>query len=891
MRLNKKRLAALAMSAVMAASAVPFPVYAEELSAGEDVVVSAETTVETPEVGAGTVITWVYDETVTPVWYWNNDKDFGVTYGEKNADNPSEKREVKLTQADGVKAVVKDAANCGHGTKVEMIATLGSKGEVKVEYNNDVTVGEHQYKLETVTEVEPTCNAAGKGYTHLVCEVCNTEKPGSKVENVVIAPTEKHTFDTQVKVAKSENVKTKVENGLTVLDLDKEGKVQLIDVTKEGTYTLAKHCTTCNTWVEEKEVTVPGVTVATARVQDGTVEGIVQTAAQLTALSEGKEASTFKIDENKIELKDCKTAGSYVIEYLDANGNVKDTQKVTVQPHHYNVKKVAVFKTKNDKDNADVTYDAKTKEFKVTSKSCYLPIEYTEVSYCSATNCSLEDMTVKYALTADASGNNKAVTSIINVIDKKDNVAEPTGNHTYDINAYNAIKGKIDNKGYADIEKVEEIIAAATYKDQVKLVLPADFCTKGGDVVVNFICTMDKETVTKTLEFKALAPGHKEPANGVVENKKDATCEHAGSYDSVKRCARCEEELSRVTKVLPRLKHTNEESVATNGVGTDDYLTDKDAELKFVGDVVVKPNNKEYKAGVVIDTKYNNQSFAGYSTDKVNLGVYSEVFTNCQKCGNHEVRLANYLQRDNVKVTIKEVQNDKNGSAGYIVLEAVYTKTNAGADNGKTVTLTSAKIPYYSSIEAYNGRVEPESKNGLYKDEDGKYRYYVDGVLQKDFTGILDYAGNKFLIVSGELANDVNGLWYSEADKTWYFLVEGGVRTDYTGTVLYDGEWFYVSNGRLNEAVNGLVAYNGGTFLFIEGRLRTDVSGLWQDINNPDDWYFLALGQVQTQYKGVAMYDGGFFVVENGKFDKDYNGTIKYNGKTFKVVGGQLVIK
>ena len=163
--------------------------------------------------------------------------------------------------------------------------------------------------------------------------------------------------------------------------------------------------------------------------------------------------------------------------------------------------------------------------------------------------------------------------------------------------------------------------------------------------------------------------------------------------------------------------------------------------------------------------------------------------------------------------------------------------------------------------------------------------------LQKDYTGILDYAGNKFLIVSGELANDVNGLWYSEADKTWYFLVEGDVRTDYTGTVLYDGEWFYVSNGRLNEAVNGLVPYNGGTFLFIEGRLRTDVNGLWQDINNPDDWYFLALGQVQTQYKGVAMYDGGFFVVENGKFDKDYNGTIKYDGETFKVVGGQLVIK
>ena len=345
---------------------------------------------------------------------------------------------------------------------------------------------------------------------------------------------------------------------------------------------------------------------------------------------------------------------------------------------------------------------------------------------------------------------------------------------------------------------------------------------------------------------------------------------------------------------LPRLKHSNEANVDVNGVGEDDYATDKTATVKFIGDVVVDPGYNTYKVGTNLTSNYVNQNtgagkqkFAGYDVKTGKLGVYTQVFTNCTECNNHEVRLANWRQ-EAVTLKVKDVQQDKNGRAGYIVLEATYTKTN---DENKVITAVSPKIPYYSSLDAYNGRVEPESKNGLYKDEDGKYRYYVDGVFQKDTTGVINFAGNKFVVVNGVLINETNGLWYDEATKTWYFLSEGQVRTDYSGTALYDGEWFYVSNGKLNEAVNGLVAYNGGTFLFTEGRLRTDVSGLWQDINSPEDWYYLALGQVQTNHSGVVQYDGGFFVVKEGKFDKTYNGKIKYDGKEFKVVNGQLITK
>ena len=122
MRLNKKRLAALAMSAVMAASAVPFPVYAEELSAGDDVVVSSEVVAEptteavgeTPEVGAA--VGTVKEDTIA--FYYNSDSDYGVKFEWTNGLKET------WTQADtGAKTVTKEtvAATCTHGEQIVLL--------------------------------------------------------------------------------------------------------------------------------------------------------------------------------------------------------------------------------------------------------------------------------------------------------------------------------------------------------------------------------------------------------------------------------------------------------------------------------------------------------------------------------------------------------------------------------------------------------------------------------------------------------------------------------------------------------------------------------------------------------------------------------------------------
>ncbi len=78
-------------------------------------------------------------------------------------------------------------------------------------------------------------------------------------------------------------------------------------------------------------------------------------------------------------------------------------------------------------------------------------------------------------------------------------------------------------------------------------------------------------TQTKVLE-NVPATGHT-PAEAVEENRVEATCTAAGSYDSVVYCSVCGKELSREAKTIPALGHTEVEIPAVAATCTDSGLT------------------------------------------------------------------------------------------------------------------------------------------------------------------------------------------------------------------------------------------------------------------------------------------------------------------------------
>ena len=64
------------------------------------------------------------------------------------------------------------------------------------------------------------------------------------------------------------------------------------------------------------------------------------------------------------------------------------------------------------------------------------------------------------------------------------------------------------------------------------------------------------------------------PAEPIVENKKEATCQQAGSYDSVVKCSICGDEISRETKAIEKLSHTEETLVGKAASCTETGLTE-----------------------------------------------------------------------------------------------------------------------------------------------------------------------------------------------------------------------------------------------------------------------------------------------------------------------------
>lgn len=216
----------------------------------------------------------------------------------------------------------------------------------------------------------------------------------------------------------------------------------------------------------------------------------------------------------------------------------------------------------------------------------------------------------------------------------------------------------------------------------------------------------------------------------------------------------------------------------------------------------------------------------------------------------------------------------ENGDIGTVDLQPRFLFADAFEPSDNGIQGEKYKMAYY------NPETDKMAKSEKYIFVSGKNR----GVIQEQ-------DGKKFLMVNGEIAKDVHGLWYFNLDKKWYFLSYGQVQEQFTGVTMYDNEFFYIKDGVLDTDVTGLVPYDGGTFLFAEGRLLNKVNGLWQDIKEPDNWYFLSQGQVQEQHSGVAMYDNAFFVVNKGMLDKNYNGVIEYDGAKFNVAGGQLIVK
>ena len=847
MKLNKLKLAAMAMSALVAAGTMSWVAFAEE-PADQTGLDGIELQADSP----------AYQVDKSSILFHYNEPgyaDFTVTYTEVAQDG-SEKTYPETATAVTLKQT---EADCETPAYLWMTVTIdgnvynsGDTNDPTTAFVTGKALGHNWIEKDRFVDEFPNCEKEGKGHIVQSCSRCgkvNTETIPWRLE------AEGHDF--------GEN-QTRYEN---LVNLD--DKLQLIDITKDGTYDLVtyhvcqRYDRRNNKVCEEEEiVSRENKVVYAKKVVSAVITDQKGIADDLVDLTMGDFRSAYPTDTD-IELTNCTKDGQYQVTYYNADKKPVSQKWFTVAAHHMVTPAAVEFDTIEEENQCSVVYKADG-SYTVKNKSCYKEITYYEVIHCEAAGCPNKKC-VKDNKGEHYTCNNQELKEV----SRAAKTAKPEGAHIINTDVERQVKAEAA-KTYADYAFLQKL--AEDKGSYIKLSANTATCEEDGTATVTFLCKVCKAEV-KTITVKTEKLGHN-PAQAVGENVVAPTCQEMGSYDAVIYCSRCGKELFRREGVrIPRVKHSNEVSVETNGVGVDDTDTDTGAYFKFYGDKVVDPYDGSY-----MRERRNKEfdNYIGYGWERREFGVYAAVATNCKYCHDHEVILDK-----NVVITIVTIEKQKeDGEAGSITLKATYTK-NDGTKISEEYT-----VPYFTTMNSYNGRTVKAPTNGLNKDDDGTYRYYVDGEVALDYTGIVKYNGGEFLIVNGVLASDANGLNQNPENGKWYFLSQGQVQRGFNGLALYDGEWFYLNNGELNKTVNGLVPYGGGTFLFAEGRLVREANGLWQDFDG--SWYYLALGQVQTQYTGVAQYDGAFFYVIAGKLASDFNGTVDYDGAKFRVVAGQL---
>ncbi len=222
-----------------------------------------------------------------------------------------------------------------------------------------------------------------------------------------------------------------------------------------------------------------------------------------------------------------------------------------------------------------------------------------------------------------------------------------------------------------------------------------------------------------------------------------------------------------------------------------------------------------------------------------------------------------------------------------------------------TVSKTNGLLPAGTYDFDDNGKMirEDTTKNGIVKETEDTWYYYVNGV--KTYAGLIQigddyyYVNSKFEVIHGRnyFISKTNGLmeqktYYfdangklvqpdvkkngivKESDDTWYYYVDG-VKT-YAGLIQIDGNYYYVNSSF--KVIHNQSYYvsktndlkTQGTYEFdANGKMviATDDAGTVKNgivKETEDTWYYYVDGT--KSYAGLIVIDGSYYYV-NSKFE------------------------
>ena len=201
------------------------------------------------------------------------------------------------------------------------------------------------------------------------------------------------------------------------------------------------------------------------------------------------------------------------------------------------------------------------------------------------------------------------------------------------------------------------------------------------------------------------------------------------------------------------------------------------------------------------------------------------------------------------------------------------------------VTQTAAEETIESVVSENEDAVEyAAGYTGLANYGGNVWRYQVNGTVQWNYTGLVQYYGTWYYIEKGTLNWNYTGL--TNYYGTWYYVENGRLNWGYTGLTNYYGTWYYVEKGVLNWGYTGLTNYYGTWYYVENGVLNWGYTSL---TNYYGTWYYVEGGILNWKYTGLAKYYDTWYYIQNGVLNWNYTGYTDYYGTRYYVQNGVLV--
>ena len=171
---------------------------------------------------------------------------------------------------------------------------------------------------------------------------------------------------------------------------------------------------------------------------------------------------------------------------------------------------------------------------------------------------------------------------------------------------------------------------------------------------------------------------------------------------------------------------------------------------------------------------------------------------------------------------------------------------------------------------------------GIIEQIDGVLYYTVDGEIMEDFTDAVEYQGTIYCVKDGMVPYDYTGLFNTQSMGTIY-VVNGIMQKNYTGLASNHNGTFLVENGKVplgKDGVHGLKEVNGEIYYFSGSKVTYSFTGITR-LNTTR--YYVLKGEICRRYTGVYTYRNENFYIEKGvvneKRSKVLDAAIECKGK------------